>query len=215
MEGFLATHPNDPYVCSKLGALYVQIGDREAGLELLKRGLRSIHKHANENPRQDAATLYELHYHLGSAYTELQHFNHAEQHYQAAIAQPIPAKLKLGAINNLGNLLKDKGDLRNAMALYQQALHIDPAFSVGYYNLGMTLKAMGQFPDAIAQYRRAIELQWGYAEAHQNLGVALMKVGQVPESLEAFRQAIAIYQSQGSSEAKRLRQGLHEMGFQV
>ena len=31
MEGFLAAHPNDPYVCSKLGALYVEINRTERG----------------------------------------------------------------------------------------------------------------------------------------------------------------------------------------
>ncbi|MBW4418915.1 MAG: tetratricopeptide repeat protein [Myxacorys californica WJT36-NPBG1] len=215
VEGFLATHPNDPYACSKLGALYVQIGERETGLELLRRGLRSIHSDAKENALHNASTLYELHYHLGSAYAEAQHFNQAEQHYQAAIQQPIPAKLKLGAINNLGNLLKDKGDLHNAAALYQQALRVDPTFSVGYHNLGVALKSMGQLAPAIAQYQHAIALNQDYAEAHQNLGVALMKVGQVTESLEAFRQAITLYQQQESSEAERLRQGLHAMGFQV
>ncbi|NDJ17746.1 tetratricopeptide repeat protein [Myxacorys almedinensis A] len=219
MEGFLETHPHDPYVCSKLGALYVQIGQVETGLELLRRGLRAIHSNANEYPLSnalhDASTLYELHYHLGSVYAELHHFNQAEQHYQAAMQQPIPARLKLGAINNLGNILKDKGDLQNAVALYQQALQIDPTFSVGYYNLGMTLKAMGRLTDAIAQYKRAIALNPNYAEAHQNLGVALLKAGQVAESLEAFQSAIARYQQQGLPAGEQLKQSLQDMGFRV
>jgi glycosyltransferase involved in cell wall biosynthesis len=215
MEGFLVTHPNDPYVCSKLGALYVQIGETEKGLELLRRGLRSIYGNANENALNDASTLYELHYHLGSVYSELQNPNKAEHHYQAALQQPIPARLKLGATNNLGNIFKDKGQLQNAAAMYQQALQIDPSFSVGYYNLGMTLKAMGQLSAAIEHYQRAIELNPNYAEAYQNLGVVLLKVGQVLESIDAFGNAIALYEQQGSPEGDRLRQGLREMGFNV
>jgi len=112
MEGFLATHPNDPYVCSKLGALYVQVGETEKGIELLERGLSTV---------EDVSTQYELHYHLGSVYSE-SNIEKAAQHYQEAIQQPILPMLKLGAINNLGSLLKDCGDFQNAQILYQQGL---------------------------------------------------------------------------------------------
>ena len=206
MEGFLATHPNDPYVCSKLGALYIEIGETTTGLELLLRGLQ----HVESN---DSATKYELHYHLGSLYSELQQFDRSAQHYQQAIAQPILPKLKLGAINNFASLLKDAGDLQNAQALYQQALKIDPTFAIAHLNLGATLKAMGQFTDAIAEYQTAIALNPNYAEAHQNLGVVLLKIGQIPESLAAFQTAIALHEQANSPESDRLKQGLKEMGL--
>ncbi|GAP95488.1 tetratricopeptide repeat protein [Leptolyngbya sp. NIES-2104] len=203
MEGFLATHPNDPYVCSKLGALYVQIGETARGIELLERGLSTV---------QDVSTKYELHYHLGSVYSEVD-IEKAAQHYQEAIQQPILSKLKLGAINNLGSLLKDCGDLQNAQVLYQQALKIDPNFAIAHCNLGATLKAMGQFTTAIEHYKSAIALNPNYAEAYQNLGVVLLRLGQVPESLEAFKTAIELHQQQNPTEAQRLQQGLKEMGL--
>lgn len=209
MEGFLATHPNDPYVCSKLGALYVQMGEMTTGLELLERGLHSI----ESNETNDAATKYELHYHLGSVYSELQQFEQSVQHYQKAIQQPILPKLKLGAMNNLATLLKDSGDLQNAQLLYQQTLKIDPTFAIGHYNLGATLKAMGQFTAAIEHYQTAISLNPNYAEAYQNLGVVWLKIGQIPESLAAFQHAIALHEQSNPSEADRLKQGLREMGL--
>lgn len=203
MEGFLATHPNDPYVCSKLGALYIQVGETAKGVELLERGLSTV---------EDASTKYELHYHLGSVYSEVD-IEKAAQHYQVAIQQPILPKLKLGAVNNLGSLLKGSGDLQNAQILYQQALKIDPNFAIAHCNLGATLKAMGQFTSAIEHYKSAIALNPNYAEAYQNLGVVLLKLGQVPESLEAFRTAIALHQQQNPSEAQRIQQGLEAMGL--
>jgi glycosyltransferase involved in cell wall biosynthesis len=204
MEGFLATHPNDPYVCSKLGALYVKIRKTTQGIELLERGLSTV---------EDAATKYELHYHLGSVYSELNEIDKAVQHYQQAIQQPILPKLKLGAINNFGGLLKDCGDLQNAQILFQQALKIDPNFAIAYCNLGATLKAMGQFSEAIAHYNQAIFLNPNYAEAYQNLGVVLLKVGRMPESVEVFKKAIELHRQQNSPEAERLQQGLREMGL--
>jgi tetratricopeptide (TPR) repeat protein len=206
MEGFLAAHPTDPYVCSKLGALYIQTGFIAQGIELLERGLAA--KAAN------AQILYELHYHLGIAYTRLERLEAAITHYEAAIQLAIYPMLKLGAYNNLGNLRRASGDLTGAKTCYEMALQIDPSFAAGHYNLGLTLKALGCFKDAIAAYQQAIVLNPTYAEAHQNLGVVLLKVGNVRDSLTAFGKAIALHEQQNPTAAEQLRQGLQEMGFQ-
>ncbi|MCC5601624.1 glycosyltransferase [Nostoc favosum] len=203
MEGFLATHPDDPYVCSKLGALYVETGKITQGMELLRRGIIG----AEEN----YDILYELHYHLGIAYSRLQKSPQAISHYQAAIKLPIYPMLKLGAYINLGNLLKAAGDLNGAKTAYATTLKIDPNFVFGHYNLAMIFKALGLFTDAIAYYQNAIELNPNYAEAYQNLGVVLLKVGNHQDSLTAFRKAIALHERYNPEEAKRLRQGLREM----
>jgi glycosyltransferase involved in cell wall biosynthesis len=203
MEGFLATHPDDPYVCSKLGALYVETGKISPGMELLRHGITV----AEEN----YDILYELHYHLGIAYSRLQKSPQAISHYQAAIKLPIYPMLKLGAYNNLGNLLKAAGDFNGAKTAYATTLKIDPTFVVGHYNLAMTFKALGLFTDAIAYYQNAIRLNPNYAEAYQNLGVVLLKVGNHQDSLTAFKKAIALHERYNPEEAKRLRQGLGEM----
>ena len=203
MEGYLAAHPDDPYVCSKLGALYLRMGMHD-GIEVLKRGLQSA---------ADAPVLFELHYHLANAYGRSGDVSQATAHYQRAIAQPILPQLKLGAYNNLGSLLQSVGELKTAQKIYQTALNIAPNFALGYYNLGMTLKAQGKFPEAIAAYRQAIQLDPNYAFAHQNLGVILLKTGLLPASIEAFERAIALHQSQNSPEAEKLRRGLAEIGL--
>jgi len=203
MSGFLATHPDDPYVCSKLGALYVETGKISQGMELLRRGITA----AEEN----YDILYELHYHLGIAYSRLQKSPQAISHYQAAIKLPIYPMLKLGAYNNLGNLLKVAGDFNGAKTAYATTLKIDPTFVVGHYNLAMIFKTLGLFTDAIAYYQNAISLNPNYAEAYQNLGVVLLKVGNHQDSLTAFRKAIALHERYNPEEAKRLRQGLREM----
>ncbi|MBW4616996.1 MAG: tetratricopeptide repeat protein [Desmonostoc vinosum HA7617-LM4] len=205
MEEFLATHPNDPYVCSKLGALYVETGKIAQGMELLKRGVAA--------GEENYDILYELHYHLGIAYNHLKNPQQAISHYRTAIKLPIYPILKLGAYNNLGNLLKATGDYNNAKTAYATALKIDPNFAAGHYNLGMTLKALGLFTDAIACYQKAIKLNPSYAEAYQNLGVVLLKIGQVQASLTAFKNAILLHEQQNPAEAQRLRQGLREMGL--
>ncbi|NEO57854.1 MAG: glycosyltransferase [Okeania sp. SIO3B5] len=205
MESYFSNHPNDVYVCSKLGALYIEIGEKQKGMELLFRGL--------QDPEVDKTILYELHYHLAIAYRQQQDREMAKSHYKIATELNVMPKLKLGAYNNLGSLLKEEGNLQDAKINYEIALQIDSNFAVAHYNRGMVLKEMGWFTEAIASYQKAIHLDSNYAEAYQNLGVVLLKVGQVPESLEVFRKAISLHEKYNPLEAKRIRQGLDSMGF--
>ncbi len=205
MERYIDYYPNDAYACSKLGALYVETGQIGRGINLLTQGLTAA--------TIDDSIVYELHYHLGIAYRQQQQFVKAKEHYQAAINTDVIPALKLGAYNNLGNLLKDEGDLKSAEKAYKAALKIDPNFGVGHYNLGLTLKAAGNLADAIAYYRQAIKINPEHAEAHQNLAVALLKIGKMPESLAEFKRAIALHEQRRPFEAERLRRGLQEMGL--
>jgi tetratricopeptide (TPR) repeat protein len=207
MEGFYAQHPNDPYVCSKLGALYLQIGQLKQGIKLLKKGLKTN--------TAEPTVLFELYYSLGNAYTRQQDYEKAAQQYQKAIAQPILSQLKLGAYNNLGNLLLEVEELQLARQAYEKTIQIDPSFTVGYYNLGMTLRALGQIKAAIAAYQKAIQLDPHYASAHQNLGVAFYKLGKIDDSIEAFKTAIALHESQNPAEAIKLRQGIKDIGLVI
>lgn len=214
METFLSQHPNDAYVCSKLGALYMQRGEMAKGQMLLEKGLQ-VNGPNDANESLDAAVAYELHYHLGLAYRRQQQLEKSHHHYLQALEQPLLDVLKLGALVNLGSLRQTAGDLTTAQQIYEQALALDPHFTIAHYNLGMTLKAMGQFSEAIAHYQQAIHLNPAYAEAHQNLGVTYLKLGQIPQALAAFKDAIALYQTTQPEEAQRLKQGLRDLGFSV
>ncbi len=206
MEGFLSTNPNDPYTCSKLGALYLQMGREKAGFKLLKQGLKSS--------TADAPILFELHYHLGNFYSKSSTPEKALKHYQKAISQPILPLLKIGAYNNIGSICQLSGNLAAAEKAYITALQIDPNFAFGYYNLGKIYKQKGLFTDAIELYQKAIELNPDYAFAYQNLGVVFLKIGQLPESITAFQKAIALHQNQNNlAEANKLSQKLQQMGF--
>lgn len=208
MERYLSAHPGDPYVCSKLGALYADLDRPTYGIELLERGLKSS--------ALNAPIAYELHYHLGIVYSKMKCVAQALHHYEQALTQPILPALKLGAYNNLGSIRQATGDLEEAKRLYEKAIAIAPTFAKGHLNLGITLKHMGQLSEAIAHYQHAITLQPDYAEAYQNLGVVLMKLGQVPQSIQSFQQAIALHENNGNGEeAQRLRDGLSSIGFSL
>jgi tetratricopeptide (TPR) repeat protein len=205
MEGYFADHTNDAYIANKLGALYGQAGDWEKARPLLQQGLAS--------GTADPLTTYELHYHLGLADRSAKHLTEAEAHYRAALSQPIPEVLKLGAYINLGSLLQGQKKYIEAADLFEQATHIAPDFAVAYYNLGVAQRNRGYLDPAIAAYETAIALQPDYAEAHQNLGVALFKLGQLPESLRSFQRAIALYQHSNPDMAFHLQQSIRDLGI--
>jgi tetratricopeptide (TPR) repeat protein len=207
MEAALETYPTDAYLCSKLGALYVQSGEVMRGLTLLEYGLAV-------NPAE-AAVRYELSYHLGIAYSQVQDNVTAIAHYRSALEQPILPQLKLAAYNNLGNLLQAQGDLAGAKLAYQTMVEIAPGFAIAHFNLAVTLKALGDLSGALTHYQQAIALDPDYISAHRNLGVLLLKLGRVDESKAAFQRAIVLYQQQRSPEAEQLRQALADIGLYV
>ena len=90
------------------------------------------------------------------------------------------------AYGNLGNVLRDIGDLPEAVNAYEQALKLNPAHADTHNNLGVAKKEQGHTRDAIACYRRALELRPTHAEAYNNLGLALMEIGTLHDAIGPF-----------------------------
>ncbi len=205
MGRYLQAHPNDRYICSKLGGLYVTQGNLAAGIALLERGL--------QGDPLDANSQYELHYHAALAYAATGNLPFAQQHYEQALSLPLDPHLKLAAWINLSALYQAQGQFPQAEALLRQVLDIAPHLAIAHYNLGLLQKAQGNLKAAIAAYQQAIAIQPNYPEAQQNLGVVFYKLGRVAESHRAFLQAITLYETLGSPEAQRLRQALTDLGL--
>ncbi|TAL21542.1 MAG: glycosyltransferase family 41 protein, partial [Nitrospirae bacterium] len=94
--------------------------------------------------------------------------------------------------NNLGNALRDLGQLEVALASYTKALEMEPSFADAYYNLGNVLQDLGRLDGAVASYRRALEIKPDFAAAHSNLGVALKDCGLLDDAAASCRRALEI-----------------------
>src|SRR5262249_34064924 len=77
-----------------------------------------------------------------------------------------------------------------AMALFREALGINPLDPQLHNNLGTTLMEVGRLDEAVSEHRTAIRYAPGYAEAYGNLGVALHKLGRQTEAEAAYRTAL-------------------------
>jgi tetratricopeptide (TPR) repeat protein len=96
------------------------------------------------------------------------------------------------AHNNLGNVLAQSGRVDEAIAHFQQALHIQPDSAEANCNLGDAYIRNGQVDEAIACFQKAIDIQPDLVGAYSNLGAALLQRGRVDEAIACLQKAIDI-----------------------
>jgi len=73
-------------------------------------------------------------------------------------------------MNNLANILKDSGDLKESKELLLKATRIRPTFATAWMNLGIVQTALKQYSDAESSYLNAINHRHRYADCLYNLG---------------------------------------------
>jgi tetratricopeptide (TPR) repeat protein len=107
--------------------------------------------------------------------------------------QAIHAKPDFGVAHaNLGYVLNELGDLKEAERLLVKATKLEPRNPRSYYNLGLNLQRQHANQRAAEAYRRAIDLKPDYAEALNNYGNTLTSLGRFDEALTAFDKALAL-----------------------
>ncbi|MBS4049255.1 MAG: tetratricopeptide repeat protein [Alphaproteobacteria bacterium] len=95
------------------------------------------------------------------------------------------------AVQNLGALLFERGDLDEAAKLLRRALSIDPRDTDVLNNLGNTLRAQGQLAEAEASFRKAIALRPN-AMVLNSLGNMLRSRGDLAEATACYEQALRL-----------------------
>jgi predicted O-linked N-acetylglucosamine transferase (SPINDLY family) len=110
----------------------------------------------------------------------------------AAASGNVQRRALAAQYNHSGKVFCDRGEVRDGMACFEQAIAIDDTFPDAYNNLGNALSVLGQMEDAIARYRRALALQPGNATVHNNLGNTLARTGQTEEAVAHYRRALAL-----------------------
>ena len=78
---------------------------------------------------------------------------------------------------NLGALLTTRGEFRQAISNFEQALQIEPASATARNGLGAGLLAEGHFDDAIRELRETLKIDSAHLNARLNLARALGRKG--------------------------------------
>jgi len=126
---------------------------------------------------------------LGAVHFQLKDFSESIFYNQQAIrVDPLFAE----AYSNLGNSLRELGDVKAATEFYLKAIKLNPRFSDAYNNLASTYLQMGQTKQAYETYQMALVLDPELADAQNNMGNLLKAQGRVEDARKAYLEAIRI-----------------------
>jgi tetratricopeptide (TPR) repeat protein len=87
---------------------------------------------------------------------------------------------------NLGRLLHEAGDAREAARLYHLALERSPEDPIVHFNLALALEDLGAAEAAFAHYQRALGHDPDFADAHFNLAGLCEQLGRETEALRHY-----------------------------
>ena len=93
----------------------------------------------------------------------------------------------------MGNALRKKDDLTEAVACYQQAIKIKPNYFEAFNNMGLAMKGKDELAAAIESYAQAIKIKPDFAEAYNNKGKSLLEATLGSDAaIDNFQQALKI-----------------------
>lgn len=96
------------------------------------------------------------------------------------------------AYSNLGNALKELGDLKGATQFYSKAIKLKPRFSDAYNNLASAYMLQGRVQQAMETYQMALVLNPQLTDAHTNLGNLYKATGDMEAAKQCYLEAIRI-----------------------
>jgi tetratricopeptide (TPR) repeat protein len=103
------------------------------------------------------------------------------------------------ALNNLGIIFLDKGQLDDAISRLQAAIDLRPENGPAHDNLAKALLKKGQVAEAMVHYRKFLEIEPENVEARNTLGTALIQQGHVKEAIDQWQDALAIQPDNGNA----------------
>ncbi len=106
---------------------------------------------------------------------------------------------------NLGNALRDAGDLDLATGSWRRAVELDPDLSQAWNQLGNVALLRGDLGAAEAAYRRAAQARLVIPDVLYNLGLVLERTGRAAEARELYRQFLDVAGPDRRAEADALR----------
>lgn len=93
---------------------------------------------------------------------------------------------------NVGNNLRDLGELEEAAAWYSKATALNPQFAQAHYQLANVLYDIGQLRDSERSYQQALRLNPGDVRALANLAHVQQDTGQHHLAFGSLKKALAV-----------------------
>jgi tetratricopeptide (TPR) repeat protein len=128
------------------------------------------------------------HFDLGMALKAREDLDEAERAFREAVR--LDGEHHLAAIDALAELLRSRGNWKEAIARYQKIVLLDPNSASAHCRLGMALRACGDLDGAIAAFEEGVRRQPNFTEAHFGLASALADATQWDRSARVYAAAL-------------------------
>jgi len=109
-----------------------------------------------------------------------------------------------------GNAYLQAERYEEALAAFEQAIHLDPNYARSYLGKGEALSNLRRFQEALEAFEQAIRLDPHYARSYHDRGNVLSQLNQYEEAAAAFEQALQLEQATGDVMAEQHE--LHTLG---
>ncbi|MDB5686012.1 MAG: hypothetical protein JWR77_601, partial [Rhizorhabdus sp.] len=94
-------------------------------------------------------------------------------------------------------------DYGAAIASYDRAIELNPAYADACSNRAVALRELGRLGEALASCEQAIEQQPDFADAHSNRGIILKDLGRFDEAVASYDAAIRLQPGSAASHYNR------------
>jgi tetratricopeptide (TPR) repeat protein len=125
------------------------------------------------------------------------------------------SKDQLDAIAVLGFRFYEQGKVRDAEALFEGLIALDPNLYYGHAGLGAIALRDEKLDEAVGHLTRAAELKTDDATVYANLGEALLRQAKFTEAATEFDKALGLDPQQRNAGANRARSILQGMNLVV
>lgn len=113
-----------------------------------------------------------------------------QKEYLEKLAAQFPKDARVQ--NQLGAFYFGRLDYAGAIASYEKAIAIDPAFTQPYNQLGYAYRFVEKLPEAERTFKKYIDLLPGDPNPYDSYGELLMEEGKFDESIKSYEKALEI-----------------------
>ncbi|XP_047342359.1 TPR repeat-containing thioredoxin TTL1-like [Impatiens glandulifera] len=117
-------------------------------------------------------------------------------------------KLDAEVVKNNGNLMYKEGRFKEALALYDKAIVLEPNRAWYHCNKGAALIGLGRLLEAVFACQQAINLDPSYRRAHHRLATLYFRLGETGKALEEYKLSGIIDESEEVSKCKFLKENI-------
>ncbi len=126
---------------------------------------------------------------LGQLFEKMGRKTEAEDHFKRGFAS---RSQRLPELMELGSFFQNRGNFDSAIAIYTDAIKLNPADPMLRLAAARNLASLGRFGEAAAHSIEAVRLAPDFADARLMHGVVLWKIGMAAQAMEQFQEALRL-----------------------